>query len=103
MGDPPHRAEAARERAREHRMRARTTRPAPPPPRRRRRLSPALRRALPGAIAVVLATGCYGGVGLRRLAIGPALLAGAADQALAASAALGLGVRIMAVGGRGAG
>src|SRR6267143_1550844 len=100
MGDPPHRAEAARERTREHRMRARATRLAPPPPRRRRRLSPALRRALPWAIAVVLATGCYGGVVLSRLPIGQAILAGAAEQALAASAALGLVVRSIDVEGR---
>ena len=56
-------------------MRARAARPAPPPPRRRRRPSPALRRALPWAIAVVLATGCYGGVVLSRLPIGQAILA----------------------------
>ena len=80
-------------------MRARAARPTPPP-RRRRRLSPALRRALPWAIAVVLAIGCYGGVVLSRLPIGQAILAGAADQALAASAALGLVVRSIDVEGR---
>ena len=81
-------------------MRARATRPAPPPPRRRRRLSPTLRRALPWAIAVVLAIGCYGGVVLSRLPIGQSILAGAADRALAASAALGLVVRSIDVEGR---
>ena len=80
-------------------MRARATRPAPPP-RRRRRLSPTLRRALPWAIAVVLAIGCYGGVVLSRLPIGQSILAGAADRALAASAALGLVVRSIDVEGR---
>ena len=81
-------------------MRTRAGRAASPPPRRRRRISPALRRAVPWAMAVVLAAGCYGGVVLSRLPIGQAVLAGAADRALAASAVLGLVVGDIAVEGR---
>src|SRR5207237_9035286 len=50
--------------------------------------------------AGVLATACDGGVVLSRWPIGQAILAGAADQALAASAALGLVVRSIDVEGR---
>src|SRR5207244_6914870 len=89
MGDPPYRS-PARERAGEDRMRPRAGRAAPPPPRRRRRISPALRHAMPWAMVVVLAFGVYGGVALSRLPTGQAILTGAADRALAASAALGL-------------
>jgi len=81
-------------------MRARAARTAPPPPRRRRRISPATRRAVPWAVAVVLALGSYGGVVLSRLPAGQAILAAAADRALAASAALGLVVRDIEVEGR---
>jgi len=81
-------------------MRTRAGRAAPPPPRRRRRISPALRHAARWAIVVVLAIGCYGGVVLSRLPIGQAVLAGAVDRALAASAALGLVVGDIAVEGR---
>lgn len=81
-------------------MRARAGRTAPPPPRRRRRISPAMRRALPWAIAAMLAAGFYGGVVLSRLPVGHAILTGAADRALAASAALGLVVRDIEVEGR---
>jgi len=80
-------------------MRARAARAAPPP-RRRRRIPPAVRRALPCAILVVLATGLYGGVVLSRLPVGQAILAASADRALAASAALGLVVRDIEVEGR---
>src|SRR6266851_640314 len=104
MGDPPYRAAArertARRRAREDRMRIRAGRAAPPPPRRRRRISRAMRRAVPWAVAVVLAAACYGGVVLSRLPIGQAILAGTADRALAASAALGLVVGDIEVEGR---
>jgi len=81
-------------------MKIRAGRAAPPPPRRRRRISPAMRRALPWAMAVMLAAGCYGGVVLSRVPIGQAILAGAADRALAASAALGLVVGNIDVEGR---
>ena len=81
-------------------MRARAARTAPPPPRRRRRISPATRRAVPWAVAVVLALGSYGGVVLSRLPAGQAILAASADRALAASAALGLVVRDIEVEGR---
>ncbi len=81
-------------------MRTRAGRAAPPPLRRRRRISPALRHAARWAIVVVLAVGCYGGVVLSRLPIGQAVLAGAADRGLAASAALGLVVGDIAVEGR---
>jgi len=81
-------------------MRTRAGRAAPPPLRRRRRISPALRHAARWAIVVVLAVGCYGGVVLSRLPIGQAVLAGAADRGLAASAALGLVVGDIEVEGR---
>jgi len=81
-------------------MRARAARAPAAPPRRRRRISPAVRRALPWAIAVVLAVGVYGGVVLSRLPVGQEMLAGAGDRALAASAALGLVVRDIEVEGR---
>jgi len=81
-------------------MRTRAGRAAPPPPRRRRRISPALRHAARWATVVVLAVGCYGGVVLSRLPIGQAVLAGAADRALAASAVLGLVVGDIEVVGR---
>jgi cell division protein FtsQ len=70
-------------------------------PRRRRRISPAMRRALSWAIAVVLGVGVYGGLILSRLPAGQAILAGAGDRALAATAALGLVVRDIEVEGRG--
>src|SRR5438128_1711581 len=98
MGDPPYRS-AARERAREDRVRPRAGRAAPPP-RRRRRISPALRRAVPWAIAAVLAVGVYGGVVLSQLPVGQAILGGVADRAVAASAALGLVVGDIEVEGR---
>jgi cell division protein FtsQ len=81
-------------------MRTRAGRVAPPPSRRRRRIAPAMRRAAGWAIAVVLAAGGYGAVVLSRLPIGQAILAGAADRALAASAALGLVVVDIEVEGR---
>ena len=81
-------------------MRTRAGRAAPPPPRRRRRISPALRHAARWAIVVVLAVGVYGGVVLSRLPIGQAIPVGAADRALAASAALGLVVGDIEVVGR---
>jgi cell division protein FtsQ len=76
---------------------------APSPPRRRlrrRRITPAMRRAAALAVLVVLAAGLYGAVVLSRLPIGQAILAGAADRALAASAALGLVVGDIEVEGR---
>jgi cell division protein FtsQ len=76
---------------------------APSPPRarlRRRRITPAMRRAAGWAVLVVLAAGLYGAIMLSRLPIGQAILAGAADQALAASAALGLVVGDIEVEGR---
>jgi cell division protein FtsQ len=81
-------------------MRTRAGRAAPPPSRRRRRISPALRRALPWATLVVFAVAGYGGVVLSRLPIGQVILTGAADRALAASAALGLIVGDIEVEGR---
>ncbi len=81
-------------------MRARAGRAAPPPARRRRRITPALRRALPWALLVVLAAGGYGAVVLSRLPAGEAILGRAADRALAASAALGLVVGDIEVEGR---
>src|SRR5712691_2253805 len=81
-------------------MKIRAGRAAPPPPRRRRRISPAMRRALPWAMAVMLAAGCYGGVVLSRLPVGQAIVGGVADRALAASAALGLVVGDIEVEGR---
>jgi cell division protein FtsQ len=81
-------------------MRLRARRTAPPPSRRRRRIGPALRRAVPWAVAVVLAAGGCGGVVLSRLPIGQAILNGAADRVLAASAALGLVVEDIEVEGR---
>jgi cell division protein FtsQ len=59
-----------------------------------------MRRALPLAILVMLASSLYGGVVLSRLPVGQAMLAAAADLALAASAALGLVVRDIEVEGR---
>jgi cell division protein FtsQ len=73
--------------------------PAPPRP-RRRRITPAMRRAAGWAVLVVLAAGLYGAIMLSRLPIGQAILAGAADRALAASAALGLMVGDIQVEGR---
>jgi cell division protein FtsQ len=73
--------------------------PAPPRP-RRRRITPAMRRAAGWAVLVVLAAGLYGAIMLSRLPIGQAILAGAADRALAASAALGLVVGDIQVEGR---
>jgi cell division protein FtsQ len=73
---------------------------APPPSRRRRRIAPAMRRAALWAIAVALAAGGYGAVVLSRLPMGQAILAGAADRALAASAGLGLVVVDIEVEGR---
>jgi len=55
---------------------------------------------VPWAILVVLAVAGYGGVVLSRLPIGQAILTGAADRALAASAALGLVVGDIEVEGR---
>ena len=83
-------------------MRPRAGRAAPPSPmaRRRRRIPQAVRRAAPWAIAAVLAAGGYGGVMLSRLPIGQAILAAAADRALAASAVLGLVVGDIEVEGR---
>jgi len=52
------------------------------------------------AVLVVLAAGVYGAIMLSRLPIGQAILAGAADRALAASAALGLVVGDIQVEGR---
>ena len=75
--------------------------PSPPRPRlRRRRITPAIRRAAAWAVLVVLAAGLYGAIMLSRLPIGQAILAGAADRALAASAALGLVVGDIQVEGR---
>ena len=74
---------------------------APSPPRpRRRRITPAMRRAAGWAVLVVLASGLYGAIMLSRLPIGQAILAGATDRALAASAALGLVVGDIEVEGR---
>jgi cell division protein FtsQ len=75
--------------------------PSPPRPRlRRRRIAPAMRRAAAWAVLVVLAAGLYGAIMLSRLPIGQAILAGVADRALAASAALGLVVGDIQVEGR---
>jgi cell division protein FtsQ len=75
--------------------------PSPPRPRpRRRRITPAMRRAAAWAVLVVLAAGLYGAILLSRLPIGQAILAEAADRALAASAALGLVVGDIEVEGR---
>src|SRR5271154_392491 len=99
MGDPPHRAALVRSRngpgsrsgrAREDGMRLRAGGPAARPARRRRRITPGMRRAAPWAVAVMLGAGAYGGVVLSRLPIGQTILAGAAERALSASAALGL-------------
>lgn len=82
-------------------MRIRARRAAPPrSPRRRRRIVPALRRAAPWAVAVVLAAGVCGGIALSRLPAGQAILVAAADRALSASAALGLAVEDIEVEGR---
>src|SRR5271154_2064192 len=109
MGDPPHRAAAVRShpgpglrsgRAREDGMRVRAGGPAPRPARRRRRITPGMRRAVRWTVAVMLAAGAYGGVVLSRQPIGETILAGAAERALAASAALGLVVGDIEVEGR---
>jgi cell division protein FtsQ len=81
-------------------MRTRAGRAAPPPFRRRRRIAPAVRRGLPWVIVVGLAAGGYGAVVLSRLPLGQAILTGAADRALAASARLGLVVGDIEVEGR---
>jgi cell division protein FtsQ len=81
-------------------MRVRAGRTAPPSSRRRRRILPAVRRAAPWAVAIVLAAGGCGGVALSRLPIGQAVLNGATDRVLAASAALGLVVEDIEVQGR---
>ncbi len=81
-------------------MRMRAGHAAPPPLRRRRRIPPAMRRAAVWAIVVVLAAAGYGMAVLSRLPIGQAILAGAADRALAVSAALGLVVVNIEVEGR---
>ena len=75
-------------------------RAAPPPSRHRRRITPALRRAAMWAMLVVLTACLYGAVVLSRLPMGQAMLAAAADRALAASAALGLVVANIEVEGR---
>jgi cell division protein FtsQ len=59
-----------------------------------------MRRAAAWAVLVVLAAGLYGAILLSRLPIGQAILAEAADRALAASAALGLVVGDIEVEGR---
>ncbi|MGC2415067.1 MAG: cell division protein FtsQ/DivIB, partial [Stellaceae bacterium] len=63
-------------------------------------IAPALRRVLPWVLLMVLATGGYGGFVLSRLPAGQAILSGAADRTLAASAALGLVVGDIEVEGR---
>lgn len=79
----------------------RAKRPAPaPPPRRRRRLGPALRRITRGALLMLVVAGAYGGFVLSRLPAGQAILAEAADRALALSASLGLVVTNIEVEGR---
>jgi cell division protein FtsQ len=74
--------------------------PNPPRLRRRRRITPAMRRAAAWALPVVIAAGSYGAVVLSRLPIGQMIVAGAADRALGASAALGLVVGDIEVEGR---
>lgn len=75
--------------------------PSPPRPRlRRRRITPAMRRAALWVMLIVLVAGGYGAILLSRLPIGQAILAEAADRALAASAALGLVVGDIEVEGR---
>jgi cell division protein FtsQ len=59
-----------------------------------------VRRVLPWVIVVALAAGGYGAVVLSRLPLGQAILTGAADRALAASARLGLVVGDIEVEGR---
>ena len=81
-------------------MRLRAGGPAARPARRRRRITPGMRRAAPWAVAVMLGAGAYGGVVLSRLPIGQTILAGAAERALSASAALGLVVGDIEVEGR---
>jgi len=81
-------------------MRFRARRTAPPPSRRRRRIAPTVRRTARWAVAVALAAGGCGGVVLSRLPIGQAILNGATDRVLAASAALGLVVEDIEVEGR---
>jgi cell division protein FtsQ len=71
-----------------------------PPPRRRRSLLPRLRRiALLAVVALLVAAG-YAGFILTHSPEGRVWLAGAGDQALAASAVLGLVVREIDVEGR---
>jgi cell division protein FtsQ len=70
------------------------------PPRRRRRIAPAIRRAVRWAALPLVVGGLYGGFMLSRLPIGQAILAAAADRALAATAALGLVVSDIEVEGR---
>lgn len=71
-----------------------------PPPRRRRHIGPLVRRVVVSGLLVLLAAAAYGGFILSRLPLGEALLADAADRALAASAALGLVVTDIEVEGR---
>lgn len=79
----------------------RAKRPAPaPPPRRRRRLGPALRSVARWTLLMFVVAGAYGGFVLSRLPAGQAILAEAADRALALSASLGLVVVNIEVEGR---
>ena len=72
----------------------------PPRARRRSRPGPLVRRAVGWFVLAVLAALAYGGFMLSRMPAGQALLAEAADRALAASAALGLVVTDIEVEGR---
>lgn len=81
-------------------MTNRGKRPAPAALRRRRRIAPALRRVARWIVLVLLIAAAYGGFVLFRLPVGEALLADAADRAIAFTARLGLVVNDIQVEGR---
>ena len=81
-------------------MRATRRAGSQPAPRRRRRLTPAIRRGALWGLPALLAFGGYGAVMLSRLPAGQAIVGSAVDQALAATAALGLVVSDIEVVGR---
>ena len=68
--------------------------------RRRRRITPALRRLARWGLIIALPLGLYGAFALSRMPEGQRLVAGAVDQGLAATAALGLVVANIEVEGR---
>lgn len=68
--------------------------------RRRRRITPALRRLARWGLIIALPLGLYGAFALSRMPEGQRFVAGAVDQGLAATAALGLVVANIEVEGR---